>query len=266
MKCEYRKCFNDVVGVKSKRYCSSNCKNSEKYYKRRDREMSIEKNKIVEIPNNTKGNFLNNRIVINISYRNITHYLKLGYDAVLNSKLEINVLDLPSVSHVRVDALCEKCCSINNIQFCKYISNKQRDGSYTCKKCKVHKTQRLFTIEKSEDRHNSIDNISFRLYKNEVRRLTKRSSKFLFDSWSGFDYYDGEYIKENLSLSHISDNYPTIDHKNSVYYGFKNNIPASEIADISNLCITKRSINSSKRNLLEYELLNIKNITQVTTQ
>jgi hypothetical protein len=40
--------------------------------------------------------------------------------------------------------------------------------------------------------------------------------------------------------------YPTIDHKNSVFYGFMNNIPPEDISDISNLCITKRFINSSK--------------------
>jgi hypothetical protein len=253
MKCKYRKCFNEVVGIKPKRYCSLNCKNSEKYYKRRDKEILIEKYKIIENQNFTKGDFLNNRIIINISYRNITHYLKLGYDAMLNSNLEINVLDLPSVSHVRVDAICEKCFSINNIQFCKYVSNKERDGSYTCKMCKVSKTKKLFNIERSEDRHQNIDNISFRLYKNEVRRLTKRNSKLLFDNWNGCDYYDDEYIKDNLSSTHTSDGYPTIDHKTSVYHGFKNNILASEIADINNLCITKRSINSSKRNLLDYE-------------
>ena len=40
--------------------------------------------------------------------------------------------------------------------------------------------------------------------------------------------------------------YPTIDHKTSILYGFLNKILPSEIGNIDNLCITKRSINSSK--------------------
>jgi hypothetical protein len=92
---------------------------------------------------------------------------------------------------------------------------------------------------------------SYLLYRNEVRRLTKRVEDTLYENWNGLDYYDKEYLKDNFELDHNDPKYPTIDHKKSVYYGFKNNIPASEIADITNLCITKRFINSSKRDLVE---------------
>lgn len=83
-------------------------------------------------------------------------------------------------------------------------------------------------------------------YKLEIRRLTRESKKKLFSEWDGYDYYDGEYIRENLKLHHNDKRYPTIDHKISIFYGFKNNIPACEIGDIKNLEITKRHINSSK--------------------
>ena len=38
-----------------------------------------------------------------------------------------------------------------------------------------------------------------------------------------------------------------IDHKISIFHGFINNIDPILISDISNLCITKRYINSSKQ-------------------
>jgi len=243
-----------VVGRTCKKYCSKNCKSSEKIYKRSDRDRKEENDFISKIEiNKNDGGFLNESIEINISYRNVTHYLKLGYNAIINNKLKINVLDLPSVSHVRVDPICEVCGSVVNIQFNKYISNKKRDGIYTCKKCKVGKCS-IVDVEKSEDRYTEINRISFRIYKNEVRRLTRKSSKVLYENWDGKDYYDGEYIKCYINDSPISNGYPTIDHKRSVYYGFKNNIPASEIADISNLCITKRCINSAKRDMIDFEI------------
>ena len=63
-------------------------------------------------------------------------------------------------------------------------------------------------------------------------------------------------ILNNFKLDHNDPNYPTIDHKISVYYGFKNSIDPNIIGSIDNLCITKRSINSSKRHLIEEEFIN----------
>ena len=42
----------------------------------------------------------NEKIEVYISYRNYTHYIKLGYDAKINQNLEILTIHLPSSSHV----------------------------------------------------------------------------------------------------------------------------------------------------------------------
>lgn len=89
---------------------------------------------------------------------------------------------------------------------------------------------------------------AWQIYKRDIRIETYKFRKALFNNWDGYDYYDKEYIKDNLSLHYTNKNYPTVDHKISVHYGFLNNIPITEIGGISNLCITKRSINSSKNN------------------
>jgi len=51
-----------------------------------------------------------------------------------------------------------------------------------------------------------------------------------------------------------------MDHKISIYSGYKKNIPAEEISYIRNLCITKRKINSSKnrKSIEEYSKINKK--------
>ena len=76
---------------------------------------------------------------------------------------------------------------------------------------------------------------------------------FRSKNWNGNDYYSGEDILENFNLNSNDKNYPTIDHKNSVRYGFDNNISAEEISKIDNLCITTRSNNSSKGEKIESE-------------
>jgi len=86
------------------------------------------------------------------------------------------------------------------------------------------------------------------LYRKNVLSVTRKYKKHLIDNWDGYDYYDNEYIKDNFILNSNNPNYPTIDHKVSVYYGFINNIDYNIIGDLDNLCLTKRRINASKQN------------------
>jgi len=88
----------------------------------------------------------------------------------------------------------------------------------------------------------------FKLYKRKVKNRTHKNKKQLFKEWSGYDYYDGEYIKNNFNLICTDKNYPTIDHKTSVYAGFIENINPDIIGGIKNLCITKKTLNSKKGN------------------
>lgn len=97
---------------------------------------------------------------------------------------------------------------------------------------------------------------SWILYKKQVKKLTNRVKRDLYEKWNGIDYYDDELIIGNFSYSFTNRLYPTIDHKISTFYGFANNLPASEIANISNLCITKRYINCIKNSLTESEFIN----------
>ena len=83
-------------------------------------------------------------------------------------------------------------------------------------------------------------------YKNAVRRITRLHKYSLYENWNGKDFYDGEFIKDYLKLHHNHRKYPTIDHKISVFDGFNQGIDPNLIGDISNLVITKRSINSRK--------------------
>lgn len=95
---------------------------------------------------------------------------------------------------------------------------------------------------------------AWQIYKRDVKNETYKFKRQLFNDWNGYDFYDGEYIRENFNLNHIDKLYPTIDHKISVHYGFLNNIPVETIGNINNLCVTKRSINSSKNNRQNFKI------------
>lgn len=95
----------------------------------------------------------------------------------------------------------------------------------------------------------------FQKYKDSVWKFTYRVKKFLIKNWNGYDYYDNQYIKENYKLDSNDPMYPSIDHKISVFSGFKNKIDPSVIGGIDNLCITKRSINKDKGVLSEIDFI-----------
>jgi hypothetical protein len=95
----------------------------------------------------------------------------------------------------------------------------------------------------------------FNVYRRKIKYKTDIVRKQLFENWNGYDFYDGEYIKDNLDLHWNNKNYPTIDHKISCFFGYINNIPVDEISNISNLCITKRFINVEKGHLSNDEFL-----------
>lgn len=96
-------------------------------------------------------------------------------------------------------------------------------------------------------------NLKMRTYRNKVKNLTNKLKEDLLKNWDGYDFYDGEYIKNNFNLNYIHKDYPTIDHKISVFYGFNNNISPEEICKLENLCFTKRTINSKKQEDCDYE-------------
>ena len=93
----------------------------------------------------------------------------------------------------------------------------------------------------------------FILYRRKVKSITNKNKKRLLLEWNGFDYYDNEYIKNNFSLKGHDPRYPSIDHKISIWYGYKTEISPEIIGDISNLCITKNYINSTKNIKTESE-------------
>ena len=106
-----------------------------------------------------------------------------------------------------------------------------------------HKQKR---IENRKNNGTFIEKSEYQQYRNIVERLTRNIKSELFKNWDGLDNYDGEYIRDNFKLHHYDGDYPSIDHIYLVVEGFKNNINPAIISDISNLCITKRRINSKK--------------------
>jgi hypothetical protein len=108
--------------------------------------------------------------------------------------------------------------------------------------------------QKNIENGNWIDDLSgLNSYRRRIKTLTNKVKLEFINNWDGYDYYDNEYIKENLKLYRNNRLYPTIDHKISIFSGFLKKIDPVKISSIDNLCMTKRYINSSKNKKTESE-------------
>ena len=106
-------------------------------------------------------------------------------------------------------------------------------------------------------------------YTKLVWRETRRWKKQLFNNWNGKCYYTGikllsneEYIKlypkHTGRMMNRNKLQPTIDHKISIFWGFKHKIDPKIIGNIKNLCLCSKSSNSKKHNLTEKQFENLK--------
>lgn len=134
-----------------------------------------------------------------------------------------------------------------------YDTNLSRYGNKIYNSSEIAKKLRIDNNKQVSDLHRS----EFEIYQRKVRNLTKKFKNILYENWNGLDYYDNEFIKNNnINYKFYNKNYPTIDHKISIYYGFINNISPEIIGNLENLCITKRGINSKKNNKNEDSFIN----------
>jgi len=78
---------------------------------------------------------LNEFVDVNITVRNITYFKEKGYKPILNEKLKVDTSDLARNSRLKINVKCSECGIVNILKYCKYLSNFERYGFYTCKKC-----------------------------------------------------------------------------------------------------------------------------------
>ena len=172
-----------------------------------------------------------------------------------------------SCNNVKVKLSCLVKYNVDNCMKSKIVQDKTKS---TClERYNVeYITQYKNVIEKSRNTKLTNNRTLYDIdklinYRKRVIGLTAKNKNNLFKNWNGYDYYDNEYIIEYRQLKYSDSNYPTVDHKISIYYGFINNIEPEIIANINNLCITKNKINIQKSKKTEEEFLlfleNIKN-------
>ena len=101
-------------------------------------------------------------------------------------------------------------------------------------------------LETRKKNGNIIEDLNWKQYWKRCDWLTRKIRKQMLETWDGYDYIDGEYIKDNLNLHFSDKNYPTLDHIKPRSQCFKEGLSPYEATTSENLKWTKR-INNSKK-------------------
>ena len=103
-------------------------------------------------------------------------------------------------------------------------------------------------LETRKENGNIITEHSWKQYWKKCDYLTQKIRKQMIQGWDGYDYIDGEYIRENLDLHYSHKRYPTLDHVVPRSECFKQGLTPEEATQPSNLKWTTRINNSKKHN------------------
>jgi hypothetical protein len=87
---------------------------------------------------------LKDKVLINVTERNVSYFKDKGYSAKINEKLLINVSDLKRYSRVKIKIKCSCCGEEKDMTYTKYMDNVERQGFYTCRKCSSIKKKITF--------------------------------------------------------------------------------------------------------------------------
>ena len=168
-------------------------------------------------------------------------------DTIKEKKIETTIKNYGVENPFQNEEIKEKIKKTNLEKYGVEYATKNKDIQLKSKNTRIKNNNQI-----SDELLNKLE-----IYYRDVKIHTYKNKQLLLETWSGYDYYDGEYIIKYFSLESSNIKYPTFDHKISVYYGFMNNITAFDISKLENLCLTKRSHNSSKgkKNEDEYKKL-----------
>lgn len=196
-------------------------------------------------------------IEVSISYRNITHYRKLGYNPVLNKSLLINTHHLPSNSHFRIDVICEICGDEYNLRYHKYIENRNRHNFYSCKSCSRQKAALTSLNKWGVDNYSKTDEYKKRVESTNLKKYGYKTNlispefKYKIKEILLEKYGTDKFFQINRSINSKKNKFKLIDNLENLmsYYESSESLYNNEIIEDQYLFYRNEVRRLTKKNL-----------------
>lgn len=196
---------------------------------------------------------VDNQIIINITNKNKGYYISKGYSICGYGKYTVNVIDIPTHSHVIITVSCSVCGVIKQIKYCDYNKITTNNTTpYYCKGCKSIKTSITLNSIHGVDNVFCLDSVKNKIKETNLNRL-------------GVEYpMQSEVVKskaKKTNLDKFGVEYPTQcitvieKQKNTNYslYGCYFTLHNTRVINKSNITKLERygTINISKNNTIQ---------------
>ena len=247
-----------------KKYGVSNCFAIPIVKEKRD--IALEKNKD-EINQKRRDSWTDEKIEVANNIRRETNLEKYGYENVFQSPIirdKIETSCLEKYNTLRACQSKEVKDKIKQTNLEKYGTTCSIQGKEAINKAK-ETSQRKYSSDyylgskirkqKMEDSgkwRSAKDKPEYQKYSELVWKETRKWVKQLFKNWDGMCYYTNVKLSTDKTDSN-NKLYRVIEHKTSIFYGFKNNIDPNIVGNIDNLCICSKSANNRKCSKCEHE-------------
>ena len=130
---------------------------------------------------------INDKIKIKVNPNSRVYFNNLGYNCINYQEIEINVMDLPKGSSIKIEVTCDICNLNNFITFNKYLKNtKFNTQIYTCKKCSYFKVKKTKLEKYGDENYQNVDKIKdtkLKRYGDENFTNRNKSKKTCIDKY-----------------------------------------------------------------------------------
>lgn len=151
---------------------------------------------------------LTKEVEITITYRNIEHYRKLGYDVKYFDKITVPVEHLRSQSNKKIKVKCDVCGKEKELKYQTYIFNILNGGFYACcEKCAWIKNRKT-----NLERYGCESPIG-------NHEIQEKSKKTCLEKYGAEYIAQSDYFKEKYKQTMLA------------HYGVENGFQAKEIKD-----------------------------------
>ncbi len=118
------------------------------------------------------------KVLVNITERNINYYKKLDYDVEINDILSVDVSDISKGSHIKITSICSNCNKEKVMTYYNYNKNCDDNGDYLCSKCKRDRT---FLNRYNVKNPMMLDDIKNKVIKTNINRYGVKTTLLVDD-------------------------------------------------------------------------------------
>jgi acyl carrier protein len=156
-------------------------------------------------------------IIIGIGYRNLNHFKKLGYDAIVGVYISVLSTHLSETSNTIIRAKCDICGEETQLKKTNYTKSLKLHNYYCCLKCASYKVKKTFLKKYGVDNVFQLESIKEKIKETNIEKfgvenpqqnkdINKKTLKTNLERYGTEYTFQSDEVKEKIKQT-ISERY-----------------------------------------------------------